>query len=105
MIPYTRLVHAPSRRGARAEHAGSPLRPRSNCGWATSSCTEDHGIARFSGFDTQTVAGRHPRLPRAEYRGGDRVFAPTDQLARISRYIGAEAQVQLSPLGGKRWQT
>ncbi len=40
-----------------------------------------------------------------EYRGGDRVFAPTDQLARISRYVGADGdEPQLSPLGGKRWQ-
>ena len=33
------------------------------------------------------------------------MFAPTDQLARISRYIGAEGdEPALSSLGGKRWQ-
>ena len=66
---------------------------------------EDHGIARFSGFDTKTLAGVTRDYLELEYRGGDRVFAPTDQLARISRYIGAEGdEPALSPLGGKRWQ-
>jgi transcription-repair coupling factor (superfamily II helicase) len=65
---------------------------------------EDHGVARFSGFDTKTLAGVTRDYLELEYRGGDRVFAPTDQLARISRYIGAEGdEPQLSPLGGKRW--
>ena len=66
---------------------------------------EDHGIARFSGFDTKTLAGVTRDYLELEYKGGDRVFAPTDQLARISRYIGAEGdEPALSPLGGKRWQ-
>jgi transcription-repair coupling factor (superfamily II helicase) len=65
---------------------------------------EDHGVARFSGFDTKTLAGVTRDYLELEYRGGDRVFAPTDQLARISRYIGAEGdEPALSPLGGKRW--
>ena len=40
-----------------------------------------------------------------EYRGEDRVFAPTDQLAKITRYIGAGGDApQLSALGSKRWE-
>jgi transcription-repair coupling factor (superfamily II helicase) len=66
---------------------------------------EDHGVARFSGFDTKTLAGVTRDYLELEYRGGDRVFAPTDQLARISRYVGADGdEPALSPLGGKRWQ-
>ena len=58
-----------------------------------------------SGFDTKTLAGVTRDYLELEYRGGDRVFAPTDQLARISRYVGADGdEPQLSPLGGKRWQ-
>ena len=30
---------------------------------------EDHGLARFAGFDTKTVAGRHARLPRPRVPG------------------------------------
>jgi len=66
----------------------------------------DHGVARFAGFDTKTVAGVTRDYLELEYEGEDRVFAPTDQLASISRYVGAEgADPKLSSLGGKRWQT
>jgi transcription-repair coupling factor (superfamily II helicase) len=42
-----------------------------------------------------------------EYQGDDRVFVPTDQLAKISRYVGAGAgsHPPLSKLGGTRWET
>ena len=50
---------------------------------------EDHGIARFAGFDTKTVAGVTRDYLYLEYAGSDRVFVPVDQLAKISRYVGA----------------
>src|SRR5262249_32655570 len=34
---------------------------------------EDHGIARFSGFDTKTLAGVTRDYLELEYRGGDKV--------------------------------
>jgi transcription-repair coupling factor (superfamily II helicase) len=41
-----------------------------------------------------------------EYQGDDRVFVPTDQLAKISRYVGAGGEhPPLSKLGGTRWET
>ena len=40
----------------------------------------DHGIGRFTGFDTKTVAGVTRDYLEVEYRDGDRVFVPTDQL-------------------------
>ncbi|MFN2612291.1 MAG: transcription-repair coupling factor, partial [Solirubrobacterales bacterium] len=65
---------------------------------------EDHGIARFAGFETKTVGGVTRDYLELSYRGEDRVFAPTEQLAKISRYLGADgAEPQLSALGGKRW--
>ena len=40
-----------------------------------------------------------------EYQGDDRVFVPTDQLAKISRYVGAGGEhPPLSKLGGTRWE-
>ena len=50
---------------------------------------EDHGVARFAGFETRTVAGVTRDYLYLEYQGDDRVFVPTDQLAKISRYVGA----------------
>ena len=67
---------------------------------------EDHGIARFAGFDTKTVAGITRDYLYLEYAGSDRVFVPVDQLAKISRYVGAGgAHPPLSKLGGTRWDT
>ncbi len=66
---------------------------------------EDHGIARFAGFDTKTVAGVTRDYLNLEYAGSDRVFMPVEQLAKISRYIGggSESGPPLSKLGGNRW--
>jgi transcription-repair coupling factor (superfamily II helicase) len=65
---------------------------------------EDHGLARFAGFETKTVAGVTRDYLYLEYQGDDRVFVPSDQLAKISRYVGAGgAHPPLSKLGGKAW--
>ena len=65
---------------------------------------EDHGIARFAGFECKTVAGVTRDYLYLEYQGDDRVFVPSDQLAKISRYVGAGgAHPPLSKLGGKAW--
>ncbi len=68
---------------------------------------EDHGIARFAGFDTKTVAGVTRDYLNLEYAGTDRVFMPVEQLAKISRYVGGggEHGPALSKLGGTRWDT
>src|SRR5207247_4805881 len=65
---------------------------------------EDHGVARFAGFETRTVAGVTRDYLYLEYQGDDRVFVPTDQLAKISRYVGAgtDGHPPLSKLGGTR---
>jgi transcription-repair coupling factor (superfamily II helicase) len=70
---------------------------------------EDHGIARFAGFQTRTVADITRDYLYLEYQGDDRVFVPTDQLAKISRYVGAGGAADgvgppLSKLGGSRWE-
>ena len=66
---------------------------------------EDHGIARFAGFDTKTVAAVTRDYLYLEYAGSDRVFVPVDQLAKISRYVGAGGvHPPLSKLGGSRWE-
>src|SRR3989442_1092927 len=51
----------------------------------------------------------HARVARdyldLEFQGSDRVFMPTEQLAKISRYVGAGAEhPPLSKLGGARWE-
>ena len=66
---------------------------------------EDHGIALFTGFETKTVGDVTRDYLELEYRDGDRVFVPSDQLHKISRYVGADASdPPLSKLGGKQWE-
>src|SRR3954464_4578585 len=66
---------------------------------------EDHGIARFLGFETKTLGDVTRDYLELEYRDGDRVFVPSDQLHKNSRYVGAGARdPQLSALGGKQWE-
>ncbi|MCL2770179.1 MAG: DEAD/DEAH box helicase, partial [Solirubrobacterales bacterium] len=69
---------------------------------------EDHGVARFAGFETRTVAGVTRDYLYLEYQGDDRVYVPTEQLAKISRYVGYGSHPPgehppLSKLGGARW--
>jgi transcription-repair coupling factor (superfamily II helicase) len=67
---------------------------------------EDHGVARFAGFETKTVAGITRDYLDLEFAGTDKVFMPVDQLTKISRYVGAGgAHPALSKLGGKSWET
>ncbi len=66
---------------------------------------EDHGVARFAGFETRTVADVTRDYLYLEYQGDDKVFVPTDQLAKISRYVGGGGEhPPLSKLGGTRWE-
>ncbi len=67
---------------------------------------EDHGVARFAGFDTKTVGGVTRDYLELEFAGTDKVFMPVEQLAKISRYVGAGGNhPTLSKLGGKSWET
>jgi transcription-repair coupling factor (superfamily II helicase) len=103
VIPQQRLIHR--RRAAQPVSARARLAAAIELRVGDYVVHEDHGVARFAGFDTKTLAGVTRDYLELEYRGGDRVFAPTDQLARISRYVGADGdEPTLSPLGGKRWQ-
>ena len=52
---------------------------------------EDHGIALFTGFETKTVGGVTRDYLELEFLDGDRVFVPSDELHKVSRYVGADA--------------
>ena len=102
VIPYRRLVH---RRRAAAPAVRGRLTSFADLRVGDHVVHEDHGIARFAGFETKTVAGVTRDYLELSYRGDDRVFAPTEQLAKITRYVGAGGEEpQLSALGSKRWE-
>ncbi len=102
VIPYARLVHR--RRAAEPAQARDRIAAAIELRVGDLVVHEDHGVARFSGFDTKTLAGVTRDYLELTYKGGDKVFSPTDQLAKISRYVGADgSEAALSALGSKRW--
>jgi transcription-repair coupling factor (superfamily II helicase) len=103
VYPYRRLVHRrraeePAPGGGRGKLAFSDLRVGDHV------VHEDHGVARFAGFETREIGGVTRDYLYLEYKGEDRVFVPTEQLAKLSRYAGSGGSPTLSALGGKRWQ-
>ena len=103
IYPWRKLVHR--RRAAEPVVRGS-LASMANLAVGDHVVHADHGIARFAGFETKTVAGVTRDYLELEYRNSDRVFAPTEQLAKITRYVGVGGEApQLSALGSKRWDS
>ena len=104
VIPFRRLVHR--RRAAAPAPVKGRMMSFADLRVGDYVVHEDHGIARFAGFETKTLAGVTRDYLELEYRGEDKVFSPTDQLAKITRYVGAGGDApQLSALGSKRWDS
>jgi transcription-repair coupling factor (superfamily II helicase) len=104
VYPYRRLVHRRKRAEEPAPGAGRGRLAFSDLRVGDYVVHEDHGVARFAGFETREVGGVTRDYLYLEYKGEDRVYVPTDQLAKLSRYVGAGGEPSLSALGGKRWQ-
>jgi transcription-repair coupling factor (superfamily II helicase) len=104
VYPFRRLVHRRRRAEDRAPGAARGRLAFSDLRVGDHVVHEDHGVARFAGFETREVGGVTRDYLYLEYRGEDRVYVPTDQLAKLSRYVGAGGEPALSALGGKRWQ-
>jgi transcription-repair coupling factor (superfamily II helicase) len=105
-IPEHKLIHRRSRPERPARRGRGLLRSFADLRTGDIVVHEDHGLARFAGFDTKTVAGVTRDYLDLEFQGSDKVFMPVDQLAKISRYVGAGGEhPPLSKLGGTRWET
>ncbi|MDP1809170.1 MAG: transcription-repair coupling factor [Actinomycetota bacterium] len=65
---------------------------------------EIHGIAAFAGLTQKTVAGKTREYLLLDYAAGDRLYLPTDQIHRVSRYVGPEGvQPEITRLGSPDW--
>jgi transcription-repair coupling factor (superfamily II helicase) len=64
----------------------------------------EHGIARFAGMVMRTVGEQEREYLELHYADGDRLFVPTEQLDRVSRYVGpGEHRPSPTKLGSQEW--
>ena len=62
-----------------------------------------HGVAVYGGMVTRTMGGATRDYLLLEYRGGDRLYLPTDQIELLTPYAGGDSP-SVSRLGGSEWQ-
>jgi transcription-repair coupling factor (superfamily II helicase) len=66
---------------------------------------EDHGIGRYRGLKTLTVANVETEFLCIEYANNDKLYVPVSSLHLISRYTGADTDhAPLHKLGSDHWQ-
>jgi transcription-repair coupling factor (superfamily II helicase) len=64
----------------------------------------EHGIGRFTGVTKMNTAGTEKEYLVLRYAAGDVLYVPTDQIDRVSRYVGAGDRTPvLSRLGTQEW--
>ena len=64
----------------------------------------DHGVARFAGTTQMGDDGDEKEYLVLEYAESDKLYVPTDQLNRVSAYVGAQEHTPtLTRLGAADW--
>jgi transcription-repair coupling factor (superfamily II helicase) len=65
----------------------------------------DHGIARFSKLVRMKVEETEREYLELHYAEGDKLYVPTDQLDRVTKYVGpSDREPRLTRLGSGDWQ-
>ncbi|MGH2669684.1 MAG: DEAD/DEAH box helicase, partial [bacterium] len=65
----------------------------------------DHGIARFAGLVRMPMDGHEREYLELHYAEGDKLFVPSDQLSRVSRYVGpSDREPRVTRLDSGEWQ-
>ena len=64
---------------------------------------EQHGVGRYLEMTQRAIGGVSRDYFLVEYRSGDRLYVPTDQVGVLRRYTGGETPT-LSRLGGADWE-
>ncbi|WP_300282659.1 transcription-repair coupling factor [Peptacetobacter sp.] len=65
---------------------------------------ENSGIGRYTGIEQITVNNIKKDYMKIVYKDGDNLYVPIDQMDKVQKYIGADAEkVKLSRLGTQEW--
>jgi transcription-repair coupling factor (superfamily II helicase) len=62
-----------------------------------------HGVARYGGLVKRSIGGSERDYLLLEYRGGDKLYVPSDQIDAVTPYSGGD-HPSLNRLGGSDWQ-
>ena len=102
------IVAEPDVTGRRRPHRQARPRPRATEGFFDDLAPGDyvvhnvHGVARFAGMVTRAMGGAERDYLQLEYRGGDRLYLPSEQIDAITPYTGGESPA-LNRMGGAEW--
>jgi transcription-repair coupling factor (superfamily II helicase) len=64
---------------------------------------QHHGVAKYGGLVQRGIGGVERDYLLLEYKGGDKLYVPSDQVGVVRRYTGGESPT-LHRLGGSDWQ-
>lgn len=64
----------------------------------------EHGIGKYLGLEPVPVGKSQHDCVMLEYKGGDKLFIPVENIDVLSRYGSSEDAVMLDRLGGEGWQ-
>ncbi|MFN2506832.1 MAG: DEAD/DEAH box helicase, partial [Acidimicrobiales bacterium] len=62
-----------------------------------------HGVAKYGGMAKRAIGGSERDYLLLEYRGGDKLYVPSDQIDAVRHYTGGDTP-SLNRLGGGDWQ-
>ena len=94
--------------GRRRPHRRPRARPRASDGFFDDLAPGDHvvhhshGVARYGGMVKRSMGGAERDYLLLEYRGGDKLYVPSDQIDLVRPYTGGESPT-LHKLGGVDW--
>jgi transcription-repair coupling factor (superfamily II helicase) len=111
VLPNARLAVLAERDVTGRRRAHRPARPRRRdaAGFFDDLKSGDyvvhtqHGVARYGGMVTRSMGGVERDYLLLEYRGGDKLYVPSDQIDAVRHYTGAESP-SLHRMGGADWQ-
>ncbi|HEV2809091.1 MAG TPA: transcription-repair coupling factor [Acidimicrobiales bacterium] len=111
VLPNARLAVLAERDVTGRRRAHRPARPRRRdaAGFFDDLKSGDyvvhvqHGVARYGGIVTRAMGGVERDYLLLEYRGGDKLYVPSDQIGAVRHYTGGESP-SLHRMGGADWQ-
>ena len=102
------IIAEPDVTGRRRPHRQARPRPRAAEGFFDDLAPGDyvvhavHGVARFAGMVTRAIGGAERDYLLLEYRGGDKLYVPSEQIDAITPYTGGDSPA-LNRMGGSEW--